>query len=60
MQYILFRIKDHDSTVDTTDDDNMDDDIIQVLEDIRLTQQREDEDSLPEILRQIENEEFNE
>ena len=59
MQYILFRIKDHDSTDDITDDD-MDDDFIQVLEDIRLTQRREDEDTLPEILRPIENIEFNE
>jgi hypothetical protein len=59
MQYILFRIKDHDSTDDITDDD-MDDDFIQVLEDIRLTQQLEDEDILPEILRQIKKTEFNE
>ena len=59
MQYILFRIKDHDSRVDITDDD-MDDDFIQVLEDIRLTQRRKDEDTLPEILRRIENTEFNE
>ena len=59
-QFILFRIKDHDSTVDITDDD-MDDDLIQVLEDIRLTKQREDEDTLPEILvRLIEITELNE
>ena len=36
-----------------------DNDFIQILEDIRLAQQREDEDTLPAILWQIENNEFN-
>ena len=54
---ILFRIKDYDSTIDITDYD-IDEDFIQVLEDIRLAQQREDDDTLPDILMQIENNEF--
>ena len=54
MQYILFL-----SRIMTPDDD-MDDDFMQVPEDTRLTQQREDEDTLPDILRQIENTEFDE
>jgi hypothetical protein len=57
MQYILFRIKDHDSTLDLTEEsDSYSTDTQstqEVVAEIYLSQQKEDEESLPDILRQI-------